>query len=793
MPLVGMRRSMRVFVPKTTDGEGVMVLRSGTRLWVESGDRNFRGKERNEWLRLIDGGGDGGSLVHHKENSWHEGSVLKQEAEEIEVDADEKSVLGSVNSEPSGSLEGDGCVDKMYGNLYRRKRKSFDKKKSDLLDDSDGEKRKSDKLYGLYFVRRQRRKIAESSGSVHACNSGMSNIQEENDDDHGLLSAVVDSSSVRSCRFARLLSSVLSHLTVAQLGLMELSAFLLSRPFSSIFASCGLISSRYDHTCTQSFGFCNILGARQFIPLFSLHFSAAPVSFGHLHASMAFRAVHLSSVLVLHSADMQGKDKSCSESDEDLCSSSQRSSSQNNLAAPRVDDFGDVEVDLNFGVANLLATRGLKNRRRRSLRTRRARNPSPIGMHRSNASLDQKKLSCPFLANNHELRRSSRKSSNDIKEVKSTLICLGEDTDYSVCCSANILVVESDKCYRVERASIMLETSAPNQWIIAVKLGGSIRYQVKADTEIKPSSSNRFTHAVIWAGGSGWKLEFSDREGWTTFRELYKICGERNAVPPSPVVKNILVPGVRQVSPQRDTVNAAFVRPNSYITLNDELSRVFLRQTANYDMDSEDEEWLKEFNNELNAGTEPLEHVSEESFELMIDAFEKNVFCSPEDYNFDEIEAANVCLDNCRRENVESVHCYWMKKRKQKGAPLVRVFQLNQPRKAEVIAKPVLRKKRSLQRNAARGGRGKERSILLGLEAEQGAWEGQISTLRVEKAKAEAERSIALAICKRQRAQFLMGNGDLAMYRAIMAISIAQAAAAPQVAELHESAAHFLD
>ena len=46
------------------------------------------------------------------------------------------------------------------------------------------------------------------------------------------------------------------------------------------------------------------------------------------------------------------------------------------------------------------------------------------------------------------------------------------------------------------------------------------------------------------------------------------------------------------------------------------------------------------------------------------------------------------------------------------------------------------------------------------------------------------------AVAKRQRAQFLMENADLAVYRATMALRIADAA---QVAELEQAAAHFLE
>lgn len=77
------------------------------------------------------------------------------------------------------------------------------------------------------------------------------------------------------------------------------------------------------------------------------------------------------------------------------------------------------------------------------------------------------------------------------------------------------------------------------------------------------------------------------------------------------------------------------------------------------------------------------------------------------------------------------------------------------------------------------------------LAAERGALEEQSALRKVEEAQASANRSLELAMAKRQRAQSLMGNADLAAYRATMALRIAEAA---QVVESPDvAAAHFLD
>lgn len=73
------------------------------------------------------------------------------------------------------------------------------------------------------------------------------------------------------------------------------------------------------------------------------------------------------------------------------------------------------------------------------------------------------------------------------------------------------------------------------------------------------------------------------------------------------------------------------------------------------------------------------------------------------------------------------------------------------------------------------------------LAAEQGAQQQQQSAiLKVKEAKAAANRQEGLAVIKRQKAQQLMENADLATYKAMMALRIAEAA---RIAESTENAA----
>ncbi|OWM84087.1 hypothetical protein CDL15_Pgr009334 [Punica granatum] len=107
------------------------------------------------------------------------------------------------------------------------------------------------------------------------------------------------------------------------------------------------------------------------------------------------------------------------------------------------------------------------------------------------------------------------------------------------------------------------------------------------------------------------------REGLT--RDLYKECFDQNKQVVSPTssaaatVKIIHVPGVREVLDYEDTHLSTFSRP---------ISRALAKRTANYDMDCEDEGWLQRFNSKQRS-FQHREDLEEETFELMIDAFEK--------------------------------------------------------------------------------------------------------------------------------------------------------------------------
>ncbi|KAL8129996.1 hypothetical protein V2J09_019151 [Rumex salicifolius] len=790
MPSVKMRRSMRVFVPKTKDGEGVRVLRSGRRLRVESGAARIRvsvqGSDAEDLFRLIDDC-DEAALA----SGWQSKLGKKRVLDAAVVTGD----YGKVEPE-------NPCLDRRFGIVFSRKRKRFDpnEKKSDY-----------DKKFGLQFSRRKRRRMEIRYLSAAESSSG----------------------------FAGVLSTVLRYMWTAKVGTVELAQ---SEVVSSVFASCSLHFLRYCPYNKRS-GFCKIYGDMEYIPLFDVNFASVPICFYRLHERMWFRSMILSSMIYTNSTDLHDADDSDLDLDPDpdaiyviskrqVCQSSflgnvcskvdderafsTRVSRSASLVTPNRNGIATRSCNRNgvitracsrYGITTRscnrsgIVTRGCHKRRKRSLRTRSARNPALFGVHRESESselhFDIKRSAVKFTSklqidDSHKFTQTNS-STDDIKLLKSSLHALGNDIS-TVSCSANLLVVESDRCFRESGACVTLELSSSNEWLLVVRKERFLRFCHRAakGSEVKPNSTNRYTHAIIWCVESGWKLEFTERKDWAIFKELFKACGDRSA--PQCFTKAIPIPKICEVSVCQISDDAPYSRPESYIKMNDdELSRALLKGTVSYDMDSGDEEWLNTANSRLeDAKIDAPVQITEDSFEMMIDAFEKAIFYSQDDFT-DDLPPANLYLDLDRREVVETVYKYWTRKRKQKGVPLLRVFQLNEP-KTPFVVKPSLRRKRSIKMRhnakSAPSGRGKQLRILQAMAAKRNGIEEKSGMLEVEEAREAVKCALEVAIMKRRRAQTLMESADLAMYRASIAVRIAEAT---QVAEPNQVGSHFLD
>ncbi|XP_057734973.1 uncharacterized protein LOC130950483 isoform X2 [Arachis stenosperma] len=769
MPAVGMRRTTRVF-GVVTGSENARVLRSGRRLWPESGEslKPKRGSGKaDEWPKKPEKNNvDAAAFTSPRGGGGT--AKLKQE-NAVPVRANEKkSVVKAVEIRKQGTVPAARSLskgpDKFFGIVYTRKRKRavVDAKK---------------KKFGLRFSRRQQPRK-----------------------DPCVFAAVVR----RQClgtedgMFSRFLVLVLRATLRTGVEMKELSAFLLSEPLCGAYASRGiqfLQGSPMVHV-----GVCQFFGNMRLGPSFSLDFSAVPHCFNYLRSSVFLRSMFRSFFLVynpVHESSDVEDEIDFPELQNELkvsYNSFVREPDESGMILPEVVKINDALSALASNKSSRLPGRSGQyrnvnskgiQRRRTSLGKRKTRNN--LLLERSNGTITYNlrngpKKNIAAVASNMKLRNSANSDTSvSLSEAGCAAVNSTEGLDSSSC-STNILVTESDRCYRIEGAVVTVEMSASREWHLAVKKDGLTRCTLKPEKVMRPCSSNRYTHVIMFSLDNGLKLEFPNRPDWVVFKDLYKVCSDRNV--PAPVSKFIPVPGVRDVVGYGDNITAPFCRPESYILANgDELSRAITRKSANYDMDSEDEEWLSKFNAEYQ------EHVSEDQFELIVDALEKASYSNPDDC-LDETYLVNQCRDLCCKVVLEAVCSFWMRKRKQKRSSLLRVFQSNQSKKAPLIPKPLLRKRRSFKRQPSQFGRGKHPRVL---QAEQDALEEKNAMRKFEHAKASANESKEYAVRKRKRAQSLMENADLAIYKATMLVRIAEAAQSQAGESVNEMAEHFLD
>ncbi|KAF5729424.1 Enhancer of polycomb-like transcription factor protein putative isoform 1 [Tripterygium wilfordii] len=789
---VGMRRSTRVF-GMAKGGDSALVLRSGRRLFPESGEnRGRRVNDGDDWCHpmknknnSIRNSNDGKSSTTINDKRGQNGWARDVEVNPgvINVDGAEIEVSTDVKIEHSKDR-------KMFGLVYSRKRKERDVQCHESSGGSENRKQRM-RLYH----RRQWKKNDRSVLGMER--EGMDGIP-------CMLAVVVEGTcGGSSLWFSCFLRVVLSYMKRAIVRLSQLTAFLSTEPVYNAYASQGIRFLQGPPLPGK--GVCKFFAARQFVPLFSVNFSAVPGCFTYMHQIMHFRISFrlfglVNKAMSQMDADATGGITSDDE-ESDVRIPSDCILSGNMPRLPEVDSFVNRLVlhspvrGRNTQTRNGINSRSIQKRRSSSTR-RKARNLSPVIMHKANGALVSdlicsRKNGIPFssVVSKNKIRSSIRRESTpNLRQLRTTVVGLPVNAGLSTC-SANLLIIESDRCYREAGATVILEISDSREWSLAIKIGGSTKFTHKAEKVMRPCSCNRFTNAIIWSGDDNWKLEFPDRQEWFIFKDLYKYCSDRNVA--ISVVKAIPVPGVHEVSGYETSNEAPFRRPVSYISIKDsEIARAMAKRSANYDMDSEDEEWLREFNNE-SAKDEVNEQVSEDKFELMVDTFEKACYHSPVGL-IDDKAYIDLCLDLGAKEVVESVYNYWMKKRKQKRSALLRVFQVHQVKKGSPVPKPPLRKKRSFKRQASQLGKAKQ-PISLQAIAKRDALEEKNAMLKVKEAKITANRSMGSAVRKRKRAQLYMENADLAIYRAVTAFRIAETAKLYGLPDDFDAAADFWD
>ncbi|RZR93779.1 hypothetical protein BHM03_00022355 [Ensete ventricosum] len=247
----------------------------------------------------------------------------------------------------------------------------------------------------------------------------------------------------------------------------------------------------------------------------------------------------------------------------------------------------------------------------------------------------------------------------------------------SLACDANVLVTHGDKCWRESGAKVQLDCDDQKNWRICIKVSGAIKYVYKAHHVLQPGTTNRYTHAMMWKGGKEWMLEFTDRNQWYIFKQMHEECYNQNIRAAS--VKNIPIPGVRLLPNGDDgCVEMPFIRSSSkyFRQVGTEVDLALDSSHVLYDMDSEDEEWISTVGANMDAKDSKMTEVTDEMFERVMDMLEKFAYTQQcEEITNDDIE--KYMADYGPADTIKVIYEHWRQKRKKKGLPLIRQFQVS--------------------------------------------------------------------------------------------------------------------
>ncbi|XP_009384647.2 uncharacterized protein LOC103972153 isoform X1 [Musa acuminata AAA Group] len=631
--------------------------------------------------------------------------------------------------------------------------------------------------------------------------------------------------------FSRLLIAILRWTRRATVSVREFAFFLLSGSLASVFSQQGVhvlpIRWHRDNNlftnALPSFGLCKIYGARLSVPLVWLDFSALPFYFRSLHISMLVGSLYFPCVLKRHSMYSHPDPSAMVDTGQTISHTLKEAGYlgtklSGTLVFEKHNSKNDAYKSITRNTTIFCGSRlSMLRRKRSSSRFFRSRNPSlmsshpeaPLSLHSSQSGSsssseaeagflpepmirplfievpdacaedsfsckDESDVSTP-ISFHRKQRKSAKKSPvEQNRELKSALAEVKQNID-SVHCNANVLVTDADRCWREEGFEVML-LLASKEWCIAVKSQGEVRY-LHRPLDMRPCFVNRFTHAYMWAGDGRWKLEFLDKWDWLVFKELHMECHERNMQMSS---RMIPVPVFKEVPGYEDDAGATFGCPGEYIRMmDDEVQRALSSKIAMYDMDSGDEQWLIKYNSSiLHIETSEFVDITKDSFEEIIYAMEKDAYSNVDDV-FDKEKALDLYQHFGKREMLNAIYDYWIRKRNKRHAALVREFQVSGPplRRVQLAHKPFLRKKRSTKRQRVQTPRAKPEVISqAGTNVED--------LQRVQEAENAANRAVEFAIHLRNRAQILMANAELAVYKSVMALRIAESMGASDSPDL---------
>ncbi|XP_074578296.1 uncharacterized protein LOC141834822 [Curcuma longa] len=276
---------------------------------------------------------------------------------------------------------------------------------------------------------------------------------------------------------------------------------------------------------------------------------------------------------------------------------------------------------------------------------------------------------------NHQKIHSLKKVKELVANSSSGYSRSSLNSSNSLICEANILITHADKCWRELGAKIQLDRADQKNWRICVRVSGVTKYVYKAHHVLQPGATNRYTHAMMWKGGKEWILEFTDRNQWYIFKQIYEECYNQNIKAAS--VKNIPIPGVRLLSDSDDGyIEVPFARNSLkyFRYIGSEVDFALDPSHVLYDMDSEDEEWISSVRVSMDSTDNKIPEVTEDMFEKVMDRFEKLAYTQQcEELTNEDIE--KYMADVGQTDSVEVVYDHWRQKRKKKGLPLIRQFQ----------------------------------------------------------------------------------------------------------------------
>ncbi|KAI3947487.1 hypothetical protein MKX01_028392 [Papaver californicum] len=738
MPSVGMIRSTRVFVPKSPSSSSSSSVRNNNKL-----GRRFKEDDAADWFNervnkvvVLNQQYESIMMEFNKET---QSTSMEEQQEVVEEEIDVKKELVLLSD--TEFLENK----KRFGSVYSRKRRK-------LLVTGEGGMEvvvergvwNEGRMFGKQFVRKQSKQVGNLG--LKELNSSSSLVKEDEElveigalqeaslpppvkesvrgvNKRVVLSFLIDTATTSLSSVYQFLNSILRYMWKkknSRLRLSLLAAFMNDQAISRVFSAHGGIHLLQDSLSSSSSGICRIQRSRNNVPIFCIDFSAIPFSFLRLHFTMSLECQRLPHCVQIFLNGKVGSGKTLKKRKVDeitvgseLCLSSperKRSCSRrvnvNPLSTVFYSDILNSDGPF-FASSDDWVSPAVSN-----CEPKQNKRKSSLVCHLNTGEADF------FMSGNDwtplvlEPKHKKRKLSSDDptyepnSELEGAAVDLENDIDVSSC-AANVLVLESDKCYRREGARVMLEYSSSKEWVLVIKEKDLVLYSYKATHLTWTFKTNRFTLAMIWTGLNGWNLEFPDRGDWFIFKQLHKECIHRNSK--AALAKAIPVPTVREIPALAkpipipifrevpDYVNCdyvPFVQPSVYITMEGD-------KFATYDADSGDEEWLGKLGNDSYGEIS----ASLDKFEEIIDAFEKATFYSLNNKH-DDGRAIALCSDTGTNLVVD-VYKYWLKKRKQKLSSPLKVFQARPPKKVQsALSKPVLRKKRSIKKKSEQCGRG---------------------------------------------------------------------------------------